>query len=125
MPTVSVIAAISSAAPRWLRAGPATAARTTISVPVAARNPGRTLRLRQQLTTSHRPPTAIASPAAVSAAPSPQPARSQPRTLTARATTSRTVISAISDCVAIRSFARGLSGSVSVGLNAVAFVYDM
>ena len=49
----------------------------------------------------------------------------QPRTLTARAITSRVVIRAISDWIAISSFASALSGSVSVGLNAVAFVYDV
>ena len=51
--------------------------------------------------------------------------RPQPRTLTARATTRRIVIRAISDWVAIRSFAMALKGIVSVGLNAVAFVYDV
>jgi hypothetical protein len=50
---------------------------------------------------------------------------SQPRTLTARATTRRMVISAISDWVAISSFAIALKGMVSVGLKAVAFVYDV
>jgi hypothetical protein len=51
--------------------------------------------------------------------------RSQPRTLTARATTSRIVVRAINDWIAISSLAMALSGIVSVGLNAVAFVYDV
>ena len=46
----------------------------------------------------------------------------QARTFTARATTSTIVTSAISDWIAIRSFAMAVSGMVSVGLNAVAFV---
>jgi hypothetical protein len=49
----------------------------------------------------------------------------QPRTLTARATTSRIVVSAINDWIAISSLAMALSGIVSVGLKAVAFVYDV
>jgi len=46
----------------------------------------------------------------------------QLRMLTARAATTATVSSDATDWVAIRSFARGLSGMVSVGLKAVAFV---
>ena len=46
------------------------------------------------------------------------------RMLTARATTSPTVTSAVSACAAISSLAARLSGIASVGLNAVAFVND-
>ena len=46
------------------------------------------------------------------------------RTLTARATTRATVSSEIPDCSIIVIFAHRDSGSVSVGLNAVAFVND-
>src|SRR5947209_10655945 len=97
-----------------------------MAAPVAARNPARTLRVFQQVTTSHRSPTATASAAAVSAVRmSGVPSTPQPRTLTARATTSRIVIRAISDWVAISNLANALKGIASVGLKAVAFVYDV
>ena len=44
---------------------------------------------------------------------------------TARANTMPIVISDASDCAAISSFAIGVSGIVSVGLKAVAFVNDV
>jgi hypothetical protein len=47
------------------------------------------------------------------------------RMLTARATTSPIVTRAVSDWAAISSFARGVSGIVSVGLNAVALVNEV
>jgi hypothetical protein len=93
---------------------------------VAPRNPATTLRLFQQTTARHRSPIATASLAAVRAARMcGVPSRAQPRTLTARAITSRVVIRAISDWVAISSFGSALSGSVLVGLSAVAFVADV
>ena len=48
--------------------------------------------------------------------------RNQPSAFTARATTSKMVTSAVSDWIAISSLATALSGSVSVGLKAVALV---
>ena len=50
--------------------------------------------------------------------------RAQDRMLTARATTSPTVTNDTSDCAPISHFAVGVSGIVSVGLNAVAFVSE-
>src|SRR5947209_8764746 len=50
---------------------------------------------------------------------------SQLKMFTARASTSATVSSAAPDCTVIRTFAIGVSGIVSVGLNAVAFVNDV
>ena len=47
------------------------------------------------------------------------------RMLTARAMTRATVSSEASDCTIIRSFAHGVSGMVSVGLNAVALVNEV
>ena len=47
-----------------------------------------------------------------------------PSTLTARAATSRTVIAESPDPKPINSFARSVSGSVSVGLKAIEFVID-
>ena len=44
--------------------------------------------------------------------------------LTARAITRPMVSSATPDCTIISTFAHRLSGMVSVGLNAVALVYD-
>jgi hypothetical protein len=46
------------------------------------------------------------------------------RMFTARATTNPTVTSDASDCALISHFAVGVSGIVSVGLNAVAFVSE-
>ena len=44
---------------------------------------------------------------------------------TARATTKPIVTSAVSDCAAISDLAIGVSGIVSVGLNAVALVNEV
>jgi len=52
-------------------------------------------------------------------------ARHQLRMLTARATTSPIVTSAVNDWPAIRALAIGVSGMVSVGLKAVALVKDV
>ena len=46
------------------------------------------------------------------------------RMLTARAMTSATVITEITDCVSIVSFAQRVMGITSVGLNAIAFVNE-
>jgi hypothetical protein len=51
--------------------------------------------------------------------------RNQPRMFTARATTSPTVTSAATPCTAMTIFAVCVSGMVSVGLNAVAFVSEV
>lgn len=50
---------------------------------------------------------------------------SQFRIFTARETTTATVTSEARDCSIINTFAQGVSGIVSVGLNAVAFVKDV
>ena len=48
----------------------------------------------------------------------------QPKMFTAREMTTATVMSDASDCSAMSSFAQPVSGIVSVGLNAVAFVNE-
>src|SRR3954469_19919100 len=65
---------------------------------------------------------AIADTVIVRPDPTPAPAATEVKALTARATTSPNSASATVDCTSIEYFARWVSGITSVGLNAVALV---